>query len=633
MFRPAAMHHVSLYVPLSEADNFIAALHPLGICQIKKAEEWEHEPSEISEKAGALYEEAKAVKELLESHRKSVRSIRRILFPKDRVKVSVEKRSVQAIVDDARKRLELLKPRLETNIDELAEQERMLSEELDNMQKFPPKLDLSLLRKGWGIAAVYGLVRTQNQDEIKKLPGVKVVYAPNKKTTFVALFEERENIHDALQQLHKIGFEELKASKLSGTAEDAFKELQSKLNEVRERLSAERKRLARLWEEKYDELDALLEELSIISDRYAASAAVGKGYSLAKMDAWVPNKNWKRFSSLAKKHFSSLYIVAEERDDAPTLLENRQPVKAFEQITKLYGLPKYGKLDPTPVLAISFALFFGFMLTDAVYGIVLSLIGALLVVGIGRHDEAAKGFGIIMIVSGMFTSLLGALFGSWLGSLLTGMFHIPFWIDPMKEATIVLIISLAIGIAHMVTGYILGVIDAAHAHDLLSALRPGGVMLTFIGGILVFIASMFAGSWLQPVALGMIGLSVIGNFIFAYKQDGSVMSALSIFDYTGFLGDWFSYARLMSLALGTAGIALAVNFMAGMVGKMIPVVGSAAALLLIIGGHGFNMGINSLGAFVHSLRLHFLEFFSKFYEGGGIEYVPFYAQRKITEVK
>jgi V/A-type H+/Na+-transporting ATPase subunit I len=149
----------------------------------------------------------------------------------------------------------------------------------------------------------------------------------------------------------------------------------------------------------------------------------------------------------------------------------------------------------------------------------------------------------------------------------------------------------------------------------------------------VFLIGIILSILGEPFMLfGLIAiiLSVIMQIGFKFLEGGPVIGMLSIFDFSGFVGDTFSYARLTALAIGTAGIALAVNFMALLVFDMVPVLGFPLAIIVFLVGHLFNMVMNGLGAFIHSLRLHFLEFFQKFYEGGGTQYKPFYAIRKKT---
>ena len=136
----------------------------------------------------------------------------------------------------------------------------------------------------------------------------------------------------------------------------------------------------------------------------------------------------------------------------------------------------------------------------------------------------------------------------------------------------------------------------------------------------------------RVVGFGVLGLSVIIQIVMSFMEGGPMISILSVFDYAGFLGDVFSYARLMALAIGTAGIALAVNFMTLMVAE-IPYVGIIVAILLFVFGHTFNLAMNGLGSFIHTLRLHFLEHFSKYYEGDGKLYKPFLASRKKTHLE
>ena len=133
--------------------------------------------------------------------------------------------------------------------------------------------------------------------------------------------------------------------------------------------------------------------------------------------------------------------------------------------------------------------------------------------------------------------------------------------------------------------------------------------------------------------MALIGLAVVMQVGFTLLSSGLVSAILSIFAFTGFLGDLFSYARLMALGIGTSGISLAVNFMALLAYDMVPYIGIIFAILIFIVGHLFNMAMNGLGAFIHSTRLHFLEFFTKFFDGGGIEYKPFKAKRKYTTLE
>ena len=614
------MRHVTLLAPKEGVPKFLLELHKRGICQIR--ERGGPVPEEYAE-AARLGSEVKAVRDSLYRHEPPVRGLGKMLFPRPPQKVVVEKRGDEEIIAEAREKFEGLKSRLETKIASLEKEEEVLEQKLELLKLYPRGIDFTSLRRGW--------VRAQSEGGVMKLKGVKAVNSVDKKTLFVAVFTKRADEEKTLERLHELGFEELEHPAKNGTPEEAHRAIKKELGALREKISGEKRRLRRLWEEEHLRADALAEEVGIVADRMRASASVERGYALAKLEAWVPEENWKKFKALAKRSFKEYYIVPEERGDAPTLLKNPQPIKAYETITGLYGLPKYGKTDPTPILAFTFALFFGFMLTDAVYGIVLALLGVLMAGGIGRANEGMKNFGIILGINGVFTAMLGALFGSWAGSLVTEWLSIPFWIDPMKEAMIDLIISLVVGFIHLTAGYVIGVKD--NRNSLLGAARPGGVMLAMMAGIVLIVLSMFGMGFLQMAGIVLILLSVVANFVVAFKQDGAIMSALSIFDFTGWLGDWFSYARLMSLALGTAGIALAVNFMAGMMGDMIPVVGPLVAAVILIGGHAFNLGVNALGSFVHSLRLHFLEFFSKFYDAGGVAYQPFYAKRKLTEVK
>jgi len=237
-----------------------------------------------------------------------------------------------------------------------------------------------------------------------------------------------------------------------------------------------------------------------------------------------------------------------------------------------------------------------------------------------------KQFSLLLIVAGVFTAILGASLSSYFGDFFPRIgIEMPGLLNPMEQVLELIIIAIVIAGIHLFVGLLVGYYNNAKHGRIKEALGEQGVWLFCLVGAVFMVLG--GGGIFATIGLGLIVLSVITQLAYNMK-DGPVISVLSIFNFSGFLGDVFSYARLTALAIGTAGIALAVNFMALMVIDMIPVVGIVFGIIIFIGGHLFNMVMNGLGAFIHALRLHFLEFFSKFYEGGGKLYRPFIASRE-----
>jgi len=273
-------------------------------------------------------------------------------------------------------------------------------------------------------------------------------------------------------------------------------------------------------------------------------------------------------------------------------------------------------------------MFFGFMLTDAVYGIIIILFAYFMGKGIGKVNPGMKRFSRILMAFGIFAVIFGLIFGSYFGDFFFKIgFKVPMLVDSMRDVMIMLAIALGIGSLHLFIGLISGFYDNSSRKDFKRAFADQGVWLFFIIGLFLFVFN------LPKLGLISVGIAVLLQLVFKFIEGGFVTSLLSIFNFSGFIGDLFSYARLMALAIGTSGIALAVNFMALLAIDLLKVVGIPFAIIIFIIGHVFNMLMNGLGAFIHSTRLHFLEFFTKFYEGGGRTYKPFKAIRKLTEVR
>jgi len=234
--------------------------------------------------------------------------------------------------------------------------------------------------------------------------------------------------------------------------------------------------------------------------------------------------------------------------------------------------------------------------------------------------------------------VLGVLFGSYFGDAFQRAgINVPAMLDPMREALIVLGLALAIGLLHLFIGYTLGFIVKVKNKETVSAVLEQLPWMLIILGV-VFLALSMAG--FTSTLLGEVFL-VPGVALFViseFKSDLPVLMRLlmTISDFFGFIGNWLSYARLMALALATAGIAMVINIIVAMIWgiKIGPVpLGIVIGLVVFIGGHIFSTAINALGAFVHALRLHYVEFFGTFYSGDGKRFEPFKAKREVSELE
>ncbi|WP_297505004.1 V-type ATPase 116kDa subunit family protein, partial [Thermococcus sp.] len=309
--------------------------------------------------------------------------------------------------------------------------------------------------------------------------------------------------------------------------------------------------------------------------------------------------------------------------------------RPFEMLTEMYGVPKYNEIDPTPIITFTYSFFFGFMLTDFMYGLIIAIIAALLVKGHRKFNDGTYKFAYTLLISSFFTMAMGVIFGSYFGNALdlAGLTVPRVW-DTFQDALVVLQLALAIGIAHLFTGYTVGFIVKLRNGEIKDAvLDQLSWMLIILGLTFLFLASRDPGLSMPGKVLFGAGLVL---FILSELKNGALAALLVISDFFGFVGSWLSYARLMALALATAGIAMVVNILTQMVwGVSIgPVpIGIVIGIILFAGGQLFSVAINALGAFVHSLRLQYVEFFGTFYSGEGKPFQPFRAKREVSELE
>jgi V/A-type H+-transporting ATPase subunit I len=296
-------------------------------------------------------------------------------------------------------------------------------------------------------------------------------------------------------------------------------------------------------------------------------------------------------------------LYEEQPDEAPTKLKEDGMNKSFRTVTSMYDTPRYGAFDPTGYITLFYPLFFGFMLADIGYGL-LVLLTALLIET--QTDTRTKQYTHILTVSGLATILFGIAFGSFFGELIPAT---PLWVEPFEESYYLLKASLALGLLHMNLGWLTNLYQHISQRKPVTTTITNTLPLPIIeaGALLLYYQFITAGITL-----------LIGATALLVKRDG-IIGVLGTSDY---LGTWFSYARLLALSLATTGIALAVNVIASMM-YSIPVIGSVIYAAFLIFGHTFNYAVNVLSSTINAARLHYVEFFDLFFQGGGHRFTPF----------
>ncbi|MBW2983936.1 V-type ATP synthase subunit I [Candidatus Woesearchaeota archaeon] len=638
MFRPAKIHHTIVLLREDSVNELITLLYELGICELKKTNvdlpskysyELVKNVDEIQTRLNFIIDSLEEYKEIIQPGSR----IKELFSPQPLKKQKSILYSAERIIEEVTYHLDLIEPKIRERLDKLQE----IKERLENNNflisnlSLIPDIGTNIFESSDTVKCFLGLINTASVNKIKgplKDKTVIGVKEKDKNQSLIAIFSFFEDSSSVERALHEVGFQEIEIpfeDKRPMQIINSLKKENDELNKEEMKIGNFLKKIQKIYEKK---LVVLEEELNITKQKIVTLENFKATKAFSVVEAWVPEKDLKKFCNSVKKVSTQHYIEIDEKDDAPTLFRNHRLVRPFEMITELYSPPRYKGFDPTPILAITFTLFFGFMLTDAVYGLMVLALGWMMYKGIGKINEAMKRFAIILVAFGISTTIMGVIFGSYFGDFFQKIgIPIPVPIDSMRQVMLTLSIALALGSLHLMIGLVSGFYDNIHQGSFKDAMAKQGVWLIFLIGLFLLLLR------LNTPGLVAVGLAILLQMFFNFLEGGAVSSLLSVFGFSGFIGDLFSYARLMALAIGTAGISLAVNFMVFMVIDLIPWIGIPIAMVIFVIGHLFNVLMNGLGAFIHSTRLHFLEFFTKFYEGGGRTYKPFLAERKNTIVK
>jgi V/A-type H+-transporting ATPase subunit I len=404
--------------------------------------------------------------------------------------------------------------------------------------------------------------------------------------------------------------------------EDAFNKMTSRLEELPSELNkvkAELRKLSSKWLGKLVAIKDILEDRC--GELQVAYFAGQTDYTFV-IQGWIPTKYLKQLRKSLLKEFGERVVISElplsheELEEAPVVLENPRWARPFQDVINLFGSPRYGTIDPTVLVAFFYPVFFGFIIGDMGYGLTLFLLCLLARRKWGKIYFVRITTSLLML-AGISATIFGFFFGEVFGELPTDLklvqevnvlgITLPF--NRMHGMMPYMLLAVALGCAHLILGYIIGIVNAWRE-------KAKGHMIEKIGFLLLFFFLFFFVAYVAKLfhyADALMALSAVLGLVFILWGAG----AMGLAHLPSFFSNIFSYIRLM--ALGVAGVVLAI--VANELGR---VAGSVwAGLLIAVLLHTINLIVHSFSSTIHSLRLNLLEFFNKFYEPGGRAYQPF----------
>jgi len=445
------------------------------------------------------------------------------------------------------------------------------------------------------------------------------------------------------------GIEPVSVPAAAGTALEGLAAVEAELAGLeaeRQQLASQGTELAqkRIW------LQACYDHLLLEKQRLEAAEMLGATERTFVVRGWCPESRIPGLEARLRELGDAVAIEARDPrpDEKPPVVLNNRPLAApFEIVTNIFGWPSYHEVDPTPVLAPFFAVFFALALTDAGYGLVM-LAYCLWMISRPATPKHSYKFFRLMAYASTVTIVVGALTGGWFGNALD---FLPGYVgfirrakdsivlfDPVKQPITLMVLSLGLGIVHLMVGVGVKMYRNIRDGNVADALMDQGLWLLLIPSLVVFAA---AGAMGLPPALGRAAQYVamaaaLGLVLTQGRANRNIVARLggglySLYGLIGYLSDTLSYTRLLALGLATASLGMAINQIALMV-RPVPFVGILLMLVIMAFGHGLSLLINVFGAFIHSGRLQFVEFFSKFFEGGGKAFKPFAERPRFTQL-
>ena len=454
---------------------------------------------------------------------------------------------------------------------------------------------------------------------------------------YMEVLVHRSQEQTALEVLRTYGFSFSQLKELTGTVAENIRRLDQELSQVEQQRQQEQDAIRALGADS-GEVEVCVDRVQQVLSREDAKERLLSGGAIFCLDGWAPVPEVPALEK-ALKAFDCAYELTdptpEEYPKVPVKLKNSVFSRCMNVVTEMYSLPAYDGTDPNPLMAPFFILFFGIMMADMAYGL-LMIFGALFVLKKAKPREGTRNFMELVFWCGVSTTIIGAMTGGFLGDFIPQIikivnpestFTMPALFTPLDDTVAIMMGSLVLGAIQVFTGMAVSVVNKIRSGDFIDALFDEITWWIILAGVAlaIFGIGTVAG---VPVPLTVGGLMLVFGGTRKAKGFGKVASLVGLVynGVTGFFSDILSYVRLMALMLSGSVIASVFNTLGATFGNVILFV------IVALIGNALNLALNLLGCYVHDLRLQCLEFFNRFYKEGGKPYKPLAIQTKYVDV-
>lgn len=511
---------------------------------------------------------------------------------------------------------------------------------------------IGTLPKEWTLDAVYELLADY-------MPVNADIISASKEQTCIFVLCTKDKADGVYEVLRSKDFAHTGISSEKAPAEQ-LKDLENLLEEKEKEITLIEDTIIELAKYKED-LQFLQDYDRMRSDKYEVIGQLSQSQNLFILSGYIAERDAKALEEDLNYKFSLAVEFEDptEEEDVPVVLKNNGFARPLEWVVESFSLPGKGEVDPTMVMALFYYMLFGIIMADVGYGSLVAGACGILLLKYGKKMEASmKNFLTMFLYCGIATIFWGVIFGSYFGDLIdtiaSSFFGVtnlpilpPLWFMPMNQPMRMLAFSMGLGIIHLLVGLVMKTYQLLLQKEYKAIFYDAVSWFILVVGSTIILLSMdmiksilgVSFNISKPVVNVSAAAAVLGAVIIVATNGREsrnpfkrfLKGLYALYGISGYLSDVLSYSRLLALGLASGVICSVVNKIAGMVSHS--AVGPLAFLIIVLLGHTLNFAINILGAYVHTNRLQYVEFFGKFYGGGGRPFNPFNMKTKYYKVK